>query len=170
MIYYRDLPELLSEAKKQYFLDIGQFKLSPISQISSYIILKYISESKEKDFCSEISPIFYCFPDKKMASVWISTILLTNFFYEDYIESEGNIGFEPEVGKKYLLLGSVTKFIGKKIIKEKEKYRFLFKGNDTKECEKSVNSILQNVNQNRVLNTVDHYENCKRESKGRNNY
>lgn len=166
MIDLRDLSWFLKSAKKEFFLEFGQHKISPITQISSFILLKYIAEFKKEKNISIAAPFFYSFPNKKMASVWLSISLLTNFFYEDYIECEGKPRFDPEIGKKYLINKSVVQFRHKKTIKGCEKYIFIFRGeNNTLSFEKNICSSLKNVSQNRSLNTIQHYKKSKRASK-----
>jgi hypothetical protein len=153
----------IQDLNSKYYLKLDEKAFSPVIQISAFLVLKYLDIlTKTKD--KELLPFFFSFPDKKSASVWLTICLLTNFFNEDYIESEGQSVYELEVGKKYLVYGSIGKYSGIVNVKNKERFKFKFE-----DCEallnKTIRSNIKNVDQSKPLNNIKHYNKNKEKAK-----
>ncbi|HZL09466.1 MAG TPA: hypothetical protein VFC65_05665 [Prolixibacteraceae bacterium] len=78
--------ELLNIVRKKYFLKLGDYRFSPIMDASAGISLEYCKKLSN-DKCKK-SPLFFCFPEKKGASLWTSIAILREYFYEDAIKNE----------------------------------------------------------------------------------
>ncbi|MCB9292599.1 MAG: hypothetical protein H6559_05645 [Lewinellaceae bacterium] len=149
---------------KEYHLTPGDKEFSPIIKASAYIGLKY-RDHVVNNTGKECLPLFFSFPDKKSASVWLSIALLINFFNEDYIYSENKPEIELSVDKLYSIYGSIGRYKGK----QDGKLLFQFEPDPEKslivECEESVISAVKSVAQNRAINTHNHYINRKKKAK-----
>jgi hypothetical protein len=103
------MKELLEEAKTKYFVNLGNRSLSPVIEASSLMALEYCEKITNNKLDYPV-PFFFCFPEKKMASVWLSSILLINFYFEEYI----NQSSMPTIfgqGDLVEIYGSILKFI-----------------------------------------------------------
>ena len=80
------MKEFLKTAREKYYVSLGEFKFSPILESSIALCLAY-RELHLKD--NQKFPFFLSFPNKSLASVWLSTSLLINFFLEDYVYQIG---------------------------------------------------------------------------------
>lgn len=157
------IKNFIQNINSKYYLKIGEKAFSPIIQISSFLVLKYLDDfNKTTD--KNLFPFFFSFPVKKSASVWLSICLLTNYFNEDYYESEGKAVQNLKIGEKYTVYGSVGKYLGKITDQDELKLRFKFK-DGTKYCKNNVRSIIQDVKQSRELNKANHYSKRKRDAK-----
>ena len=86
----------------------GDKRFSPVMEIITYLT-KQICDSPGKTGAN--SPYFFCFPDKCYSSVWLSVGLLTNFFFEDYIQNDNDPGIDPVPGSNYEIYGNISRFI-----------------------------------------------------------
>lgn len=148
--------KLIQTANKEYFLKPGDKRFSPIIQTSAFIGLKYISIVERSD-SNNVSPLFFCFPDKKMASTWLTISLLTNLFYEDYIESGGLPSINLMKGYKYSLYGSIAKYVGEVYGKGEKEFKFEFVDKGTVSRKESIKQVIKDVSQSRVVNKLSHY-------------
>ena len=75
--------DFLNKSGKKYYLSLGDQKFSPVMEASIALALSYRSLHITN---FQRLPFFLSFPDKALASAWLSTALLVNFFLEDYID------------------------------------------------------------------------------------
>lgn len=80
------MKELLNIVNKHNFLKMGDYKFSPLMELSSGISLEYCKKIV-KNTCKNL-PLFLCFPDKQSASLWTAISILTNYYFADYINNE----------------------------------------------------------------------------------
>lgn len=80
------MKELLDFVNEHNFLKMGEFRFSPIMELSSGISLEY-SKKLNKNDCKK-TPLFLCFPEKQSSSLWTAISVLTNYYFEDYINNE----------------------------------------------------------------------------------
>lgn len=110
------MKELLNAVKKQYFLRLGNNNFSPLMEISAGISLEYCKNINEGK-CSNY-PFFLCFPEKGSASLWTAISILTNYYFEDYIDYEVD-GISFKRGQKVKIfncIGEVQRVSGDKVI------------------------------------------------------
>jgi len=101
------LKEFLKRAKEEYYVSLGEFKFSPVMEASIALCLAYreLHLRNNQQF-----PFFLSFPDKSLASAWLSISLLVNFFLEDYVNQIGTQEISTfERGNKVEIFGSVAK-------------------------------------------------------------
>lgn len=153
----------IQKINKQYYLKLDEKSFSPVIQISAFSVLKYL-DNFTKMGEKNLLPFFFSFPDKKSASVWLSICLMTHFFSEDYIKSEGQSVNKLDVGKKYLVYGSIGKYRGIINNQNGERFRFLFEDGE-KLPKKTIRSNIKNVNQSKPLNKIKHYNKCEENAK-----
>jgi len=97
---------LIKHYEGKYFVNLGRHLFSPISKTMIGLSLDYcdlILNGKDSP-----NPMFFCFPEKNSASLWLSIALLTNYYYEDHIN---NIIDEIEFvrGEKVEIFGCIAK-------------------------------------------------------------
>ncbi|MEP6595806.1 MAG: hypothetical protein ABJA71_07655 [Ginsengibacter sp.] len=98
--------DFLNKSRKKYHLSLGDYKFSPVMEASIALALSYRDLHIRN---IQTLPFFLSFPDKALASVWLSTALLVNFFLEDYIDqtdSEETASFVN--GEKVEIFNSVA--------------------------------------------------------------
>ena len=101
------MKEFLKRAKEEYYVSLGEFKFSPVMEASIALCLAYreLHLRNNQQF-----PFFLSFPDKSLASAWLSISLLVNFFLEDYVNQIGTQEISTfERGNKVEIFGSVAK-------------------------------------------------------------
>ena len=72
----------LIEKSKKFWLESGDYRFSPLMKASATLSLEYCSEIENTD-----APLIFTFPNKSLSSLWLSVSLLTNFYFEDYINN-----------------------------------------------------------------------------------
>ena len=151
----------LIEARAKYHVGLGDYRFSPIIEITTAITLDYCELTSKKSAENHV-PLFFCFPEKKSASLWLSINLLTNFYLEEYIiDSDENIHLEN--GDMVDVYGSILKFWKKEnkiILTSKDGVKIYFD---------SVNNKHLTKSKNRIANTYDHYIKSKRKLKTNRN-
>jgi hypothetical protein len=99
---------------KEYYSDIGEGKLSPLTKASLGLSLRYI-----KSFCNDEKkqPLFLCFPSKMDVSVYLSCGILIDFFFHDYYnQSENRLDeLDLRTGDKIRIFGELTTWHNGKI-------------------------------------------------------
>ena len=100
------MKEALEHYKQNYFIDIGDKKLSPVSQISIGLCMEYM-EGLQKNITYQ-NPFFVCFPNKKWATVWLSIGLLNHFFLEDYVYQKENKLEDLKIGDRISIFGKLS--------------------------------------------------------------
>lgn len=86
---------------------MGEYRFSPVMEASIALCLSYrdLNIKNKQEF-----PFYLSFPDKNLASVWLSISLLTNFFLEDYINQTGIEQIDSfKRGDKVEIFGAVAK-------------------------------------------------------------
>lgn len=78
--------ELLKKVNRHNFLKLGDYKFSPLMELSSGIALEYCKKF-DNNKCDKF-PLFLCFPEKQSASLWTAICILTNYYFADYINNE----------------------------------------------------------------------------------
>jgi len=102
----------LKEAKVKYHVGLGDYRFSPIIEITTAIALDYYNDF-EKNGIIHNNPLFFCFPEKKAASLWLSINLLTNFYLEEYVLNSKDATNVFTNGDLVNVYGSILKFIRK---------------------------------------------------------
>ncbi len=97
--------ELLKSLSKKYYLQLGDYRFSPLIQLTSGMSLEYCYRLKENQ-CSK-QPFLFCLPEKKAGALWTSISLLTNYYLEDYV-SLGDEGISVERDDKVFIFGCVA--------------------------------------------------------------
>lgn len=97
--------ELLNSLSKKYYLQLGDYQFSPLTQLTSGISLEYCNLLKENQCLKQ--PFLFCLPEKKAGALWTSVSLLTNYYLEDYI-SLGDEGISVEKDDKVFIFGCVA--------------------------------------------------------------
>jgi hypothetical protein len=103
----------LNEAKVKYHVGLGDYRFSPIIEMTTAIALDYYKDF-EKNGIKHNNPLFFCFPEKKAASLWLAINLLTNFYLEDYVMNSKDKSDVLTNGDNVNVYGSILKFIRKK--------------------------------------------------------
>lgn len=104
------MQKLLSELEKEFNLNLGDKKFSPIMKCTIGLSMKYQEEVK-KGFKQ---PFHLNFPDKRDGALWISVALMRNYLLEDYINQPTNriVDLGIKVGDKVEIFGAVAKYVG----------------------------------------------------------
>lgn len=97
--------ELLNSLSEKYYLQLGDYQFSPLTQLTSGISLEYCNLLKENQCLKQ--PFLFCLPEKKAGALWTSVSLLTNYYLEDYI-SLGDEGISVEKDDKIFIYGCVA--------------------------------------------------------------
>lgn len=100
------MKNFLETSKERYYLSLGEYKFSPIMEASIALSLSYRDLHLKNN---QKFPFYLSFPDKNLASIWLSTSLLINFFFEDYINQTGAGEIDSfESGNKVEIFGVVA--------------------------------------------------------------
>lgn len=75
-------------------------------EITTFLAKKVCDNPKKT---KENSLYFFCFPNKDYSSVWLSVGLLSNFFFEDYIENDNEPDIDLVIGSYYEIYGNIGK-------------------------------------------------------------
>lgn len=156
------MKELLESVGKKHFINLGEYKFSPIMEASSGIALEYCNLIKKDK--SYKNPFFLCFPEKREASLWTSISILTNFFYEDFILNEVN-GIKFKKGDKVKIYDCIAEI--EKIVEEKVYLKFKDQGGIP--IKKTLQSQISLAPSNRALSLWKTYTKSLRESKIKRN-
>lgn len=153
---------LLDFVGNKNHLNLGDYFFSPIMEASAGIALEYCKQVVvEKD---ESYPMFFCFPEKKSASLWTSIAILTNFFLEDHIYNvvDGIVFRRFDKVKIYNCIAEVER-----ITEEKIYLRFSDQGGIP--INKRLKSQLSKVSSTRALSLKKRFfENHKKAKHERN--
>ncbi|MDO8340788.1 MAG: hypothetical protein Q7T59_02360, partial [Candidatus Woesebacteria bacterium] len=143
-------------------LKFGEYCFSPIMEASAGIALEYckkVEKDKHKN-----PPLFFCFPEKKGASLWTSIAILTNYFLEDYIDNvvEGIKLKRGSIVKIFDCVAEIEKIIdGKVYLKFKDQGGIPIKN--------SLQSQISLVTSQRTLSLFKKYKSNLKESKTKRN-
>ena len=143
-------------------LKFGEYCFSPIMEASAGIALEYckkVEKDKHKN-----PPLFFCFPEKKGASLWTSIAILTNYFLEDYIDNvvEGIKLKRGSIVKIFDCVAEIEKIIdGKVYLKFKDQGGIPIKN--------SLRSQISIVPSQRTLSLFKKYKSNLKESKTKRN-
>lgn len=97
--------DLLNKLSKECYLELGDYKFSPVTQLTAGISFKYCEMMRENKCLKE--PFIFCLPEKKAAALWTSIALLTNYYLEDYV-AVGDQGISVEKDNKVFIYGCVA--------------------------------------------------------------
>lgn len=153
------MEEFLRQGRQKYFLKLGKNRLSPVLEASTILGLDY-SQLVFNDCIATLSPFFFCLPDKKAASLWMSITLLTNYFLDDYITSNNNVDIDLENGDLVDIYGSTLRFIRTDF----QTGKLIFSTSDLPgglKIPSTIKSIIKRTKNSRV-NTHAHYKKAKR--------
>ncbi len=149
---------LFKFVEKDNHLKLGDYSFSPITQISAGIALEYCKKVKTDN--SYKQPLFLCFPEKKTASLWTSIIVLTNHFFEDYVNNEtGGIQFQRlDKVKIFDCIAEVERVISDKVYLK-------FKDQNGIPIGKNLQSQLSKVNASRQLSLKRTFDTKRKNAK-----
>lgn len=97
--------DLLNKYSSKYYLQLGDYKFSPILMLTTGFSLEYCKSIKENTCSNE--PFVFCFPEKKAAALWTAISILTNYYLVDYIDVEIE-GVQYKIGDKVEIYGSIA--------------------------------------------------------------
>lgn len=153
--------ELLNTVNKHNFLKMGDYSFSPIMELSAGISLEYCKKMNEGK--CEKQPLFLCFPEKGSASLWTAISILTNYYFEDYINNEVD-GINFRRGEKVKIFNSIAEI--DRVSKEKVFLNFKDQGGIPI---KRLRSHLSKVNSKRSLSLAKKFfKNCSENRNRRN--
>lgn len=102
------MKDFITKCSKRNFIKIDNKQFSPLIEASTELVLDYCESVADK---REKNPFILCFPEKNTASLWIAILLLTNYFVDDYIESDNTINYNFKHGDLIDIHGSIAEFI-----------------------------------------------------------
>lgn len=157
------MEKLLLTAREKYHVGLGDYHFSPIMELTTAITLDYC-EIVSSNRSSNNVPLYFCFPEKKAASLWLSINLLTNYYFEEYVLNTNDDFNNLKNGDLVDVYGSKLKFVrvheDKIILATKDGVQIQFDIKNRKHLTKSAN---------RTLNNHDHYIKNKKKSKNNRN-
>lgn len=156
------MKELLTILRKQHFLKLGDNSFSPIMEASAGISLEYCKKLKSGN-CDK-SPLFFCFPEKKGASLWTSISILTEYFYEDAIKNEVD-GIELKKNDKVKIFDCIAQV--ERVTPETVYIKFRDQGNIP--IKQKLRSQLSKVPSQRSLSLKKKFSLNYKESKAKRN-
>lgn len=153
------MKDFLNKSKEKYYLSLGDYRFSPIMEASIALSLSY-RELHLKN--NQKLPFFLSFPEKHLASVWLSTSLLVNFFLEDYIDqSEINEKVNFVKGEKVEIFGSIAEI--ESVSNESITLKFSDQGGIpiNKKLRKQINKIKNRRSINKMSLFIKNYKESK---------
>lgn len=150
--------DLLNRYSNKYYLQLGDYKFSPILKLTAGFSLEYC-KSIIDGTCSE-EPFIFCFPEKKAAALWTSISILTNFYLEDYVNI-GDEGVPLKTGNKVFIFGCVAEIerINRGSVSLKFKDKAIIELDDRLKPQLSI------APSNRALNLFKRYDRAKKEAR-----
>lgn len=142
--------ELLEYVRKHHFLKMGDYRFSPVMEISAGISMQYCRNLNE-DNC-ELSPLFLCFPEKHSACLWTTISILTNYYFDDYVTTQVD-GINFSKGEKVKIFGCIGEI--ERISKVMIFLKFRDQGGIP--INKRLQSHLSKVNPRRALSTKSRF-------------
>lgn len=156
------MTDLLKYLSEKYYLQLGDYKFSPVLRLTAGISLEYCEMLNENRCLKE--PFVFCFPEKKAAALWTSISILANYYLEDYVNI-GDEGISLSVGDKVFIYGCVAQIEGIQngtiIIK--------FRDQGGLHLNDRLKSQLSPASQNRSLNLLSRYRDARKEAKKKRN-
>ena len=160
------MSEWLSESRRKYVIRSGELCFSPVLEVSASEALDYCTRLRNNKL-SHVSPYFFSFPDKQAASLWLTISLLTNFFFEDYVDANNEVDFTLENGDLVDVYGSILRFVRY----ENNLSDLIFSSSDIVEgirLPASYKSIFKRMRKKRV-NKHKHYKSKQKNIKSNRN-
>ena len=154
--------ELLNSLSEKYYLQLGDYRFSPITQLTSGISLEYSNLLKENQCLKQ--PFLFCLPEKKAGALWTSVSLLTNYYLEDYI-SIGDEGISVEKDDKVFIFGCVAQV---ERVQNGSVY-LKFKDQGGLQLNDKLRNQLSLAPQHRALNLFKKYKKARIESRKNRN-
>ncbi len=156
------MKDLIDYIHKRHFVKLGNYSFSPIMEASAGIALEYCKKL-EKEKCDK-SPLFFCFPEKKGASLWTSIAILTEYFYEDAVNNEVD-GIEFKRNDKVKIFNCIAQV--EKVTSEKVYLKFKDQGGIP--INQKLRSQLSKVTTQRSLNSKNRFSINYSEAKTKRN-
>ncbi len=149
------------ERVNHHFIKVGKYSFSPIMEVTATLALEYCEEVKKG---ATDSPLFFCFPDKQAASLWLSIALLNNFFYEDHIQNYTE-GINLSKGDRVRIFNTIAEI--EKIVDNKVVLKFKDQGGF--KINPKLNTQISKVSKSRKLNNWKLYRQRSKEVKSERN-
>lgn len=151
----------LIEYSNKYFTSLGEERFSPIIIASATIALEYSNLVYTR---KNNKPLFFCFPEKQSAALWLSVSMLLNFYYEDHIENETveqvfKKGDKVKIYNTIAQIQNITK--GNIVLRFKDQDGFYLKN--------KYRPQLSKVNAKRSLNKITLYKKKSKKYKAQRN-
>lgn len=102
------MDKLFLDIEQNYFLNIGDGKLSPISQGTIGLCMTYIENFQKEEF--EKKPLVIGLPSKQWATIWLSAGIMTNLFHKEIpLLNQGSLNdLNLKEGDKIRIFGRST--------------------------------------------------------------
>lgn len=112
------MKQLVELDNQQYQLNLGEYHFSPLMEATTALSMEYIEHINEADSENEFQPLIFCFPEKKNASLWLSTLTLLNHFNEESTETLFERGAlrKGQKVKIFDAIGEIERITSKKVI------------------------------------------------------
>jgi hypothetical protein len=156
------MKDFLKYVTVRNYLNFGEYYFSPIMEASNGIALEYCKKVQNDNHSNP--PLFFCFPEKKGASLWTSISILTNYFLEDYIDNVVG-GINLKRGYKVKIFDSIAEV--EKI--ENGKVYLKFKDQGGIPIKASLKTQISIVNSQRSLSLFKKYKTNLKEFKSSRN-
>lgn len=154
--------DLLNRLSKRYYLQLGDYSFSPVLKLTAGISLEYSDMLKANKILKE--PFIFCFPETKAAALWTSIALLTNYFFEDYVNN-GVKENTLNAGDKILIFGCVAQIAriqnGTIVLQ--------FRDQGGLQLNDKLKAQISYVSQKRTLNLLNKYKEARKEAKKNRN-
>ena len=157
---------MFEKTKSKFFTNLGDHQLSPLMESSVALGLEYCNKLSSGSLQNNV-PYLFCFPDKRYATLWLSVTTLTNYFLEDYIESNNSPELNLTNGTLVDIYGSIARYIRRDHLTGKLIFSFsdLPEGRPFKE---SIQSVIKSTNKNRV-NKYSHFISARKKARTNRN-
>lgn len=156
------MKDLLNFVNEHNFLKMGDYSFSPLMELSAGISLEYCKKIN-LDKCARL-PLFLCFPEKGSASLWTAVSILTNYYFEDYINNEVD-GINFIRGDKVKIFDCIAEIESV----NHEKIILKFKDQGGIPINKRLRSYLSKINNNRSLSLKKKFSKNYSENKNKRN-
>ena len=157
------MKEFIKKYSDKYYLQLGDYKFSPLTKLTSGIALEYCLGLSQNELKPE--PFIFCFPEKKAASLWTSISILTNYYLDDYV-NVGVEGLRFKKGEKVLFFGCVAEI--ERVAQNGDVY-LRFKDQGQIPVPQKFKTQLSYCKPNRVLNKHTNYRKARKEAKQKRN-
>jgi hypothetical protein len=154
--------DLIDKYSSKYYLQLGDYKFSPILQLTAGFSLEYCKFIAEASSSKE--PFVFCFPEKKAAALWTAISILTNYYLVDYVDV-GDEGIPVSQGDKVFIFGCVAQI--ERIQNGSVILKFLDQGGLT--LNDKLRTQLSIAPARRALNILSRYRTARAEARRNRN-